>query len=98
MEKFGIFELLDALSAVTAPEEEASSPAGGEENMPPAHPDPRENAFAPPRYGAPSAPTEPAAPQKNAAAAFPPREEAPNAVSSLLDRHERISRRIDGKK
>ncbi len=46
MEKFGIFELLDALSTLTSDTE--SSPAPGAPSPPPAEQD---SAFAPPEYG-----------------------------------------------
>ncbi len=52
MEKFGIFELLDALSALTAHDR----PASADET---AHPSSDDRAFRPPDYGQPqAAPTE----------------------------------------
>ncbi len=54
MEKFGIFELLDALSALTAHDQ----PASGSENS---RLSPDDHAFRPPDYGTQEA----AAPEKN---------------------------------
>ncbi len=68
MEKFGIFELLDTLSALMEDKGE------GEKAVPP--PDPKDGAFAPPPYAAPA--------------------EA-NALQGLLERHDKMSRRIDKK-
>ncbi len=48
MEKFGIFELLDALSALTAQNEPPQEPAAEEKEPAPKKPD---GAFAPPSYG-----------------------------------------------
>ncbi len=48
MEKFGIFELLDALSALTARQEDAPAPAPAPSPKPPA----LDPVFAPPAYGA----------------------------------------------
>ncbi len=66
MEKFGIFELLDALSAAME----------GAENMPPKEQSPKtdDRVFAPPDY-------------------FEGKESV--ALSSLLDRHEKIRKRVD---
>ena len=87
MEKFGIFELLDALSALTAPQ-----------NAPDQETPPQDNAdyLAPPAYAAPAKESEP--PAQNPFAAFPPSEEKSDAFSSFLARHDEASRRIDGKK
>ena len=78
MEKFGIFDLLDALSAITEAETDAPEPEPA-----PARPATDDAAFAPPPY---AAPTGPAAAGTN------------TALSSLLERHERLSKKIDGKK
>ena len=48
MEKFGIFELLDALSALTAQNGQPQEPPPEEEAPSPKKPD---GAFAPPSYG-----------------------------------------------
>lgn len=82
MEKFGIFELLDALSAFTSAEKEQSVEQ---------RPDASDAAFSPPAYGAgydPSrapAPAEPSAPKQG------------EALSALLSRHEALSKKIDDK-
>ena len=87
MEKFGIFELLDTLSALTAPVNGAEAETGDENPAPEtAKANPQDDAFAPPVFGAP-----------------PLKEEAPaqkngDAISALLQRHERISKKIDGQK
>ena len=75
MEKFGIFELLDTLSAFAAPDTEQKA----EETRPSRD----DEAFAPPPY---SAPESAAGANKQA------------AINALLERHERIAKRIDGKK
>ena len=100
MEKFGIFELLDALAAVSASTEEAAAPQTEE------GPSAEDSVFAPPDYSAappsastasaPSAPEEPAS-AESAVSMFPPREDEPNALTSLLERHEKIARRVDKK-
>ncbi len=99
MEKFGIFELLDALSAVTAPdgtEDRLPSPEKDGGDAPAvSRPDASQSAFAPPSYGPP--PDPPEEKEKTGAAAFPPREKG-NAVSALMERHEKMSRRIDKNK
>lgn len=87
MEKFGIFELLDTLSALT------SAPPRTEETPPPPAADAAETkradvndaAFAPPPSAFPLPERSPAQPQTNAFAA-------------LIARHENISKKIDGKK
>lgn len=87
MEKFGIFELLDALSALTdtpptAPAEtnagtnsEESAPAMGE-NSPTPH-------------------AAPATPQPNAEGAPTRARESEQAFSAFLARHDAISKKID---
>lgn len=77
MEKFGIFELLDTLSAFAAPDPETKA----EETKP----QPTDGAFAPPPYAAADA----GATEKKSDSA---------ALASLLDRHNRIAKKIDGKK
>ncbi len=57
MEKFGIFELLDTLSAILGDGEDASSPAEeksapAEEHTDPTRPDAADAAFLPPAYDA----------------------------------------------
>lgn len=54
MEKFGIFELLDTLSALILPAERPPAP-------PEETPSPADRAFAPPSYGEPASPVPPAA-------------------------------------
>lgn len=74
MEKFGIFELLDALSAFTdAAQEEKPEPPTA------TTPSEQDAAFAPPDYAAPQ--TETGVRQ--------------SALSSLLARHEALSKKID---
>lgn len=71
MEKFGIFELLDALSALTAQKEEQASPPA-EQTAERKRPD---ETFVPPSYGeAQSAP--PAAHDADALAGFLARHDA----------------------
>ena len=83
MEKFGIFELLDALSAA-ASAESASAP------QPQAAPDPSDAAFSAPSYGVQTDAAEraprPAPPEKK------------DALASFLARHDKISKEIDKKK
>lgn len=97
MEKFGIFELLDALSALTATNSsnlDENSPTTAENFSPP---DKEDAAFSPPVYGGYS-------PERDAALhatkpEFQAEPQAPfkeqDALSSLLSRQEEISRRID---
>ena len=86
MEKFGIFELLDALSALTAPQ---NTPAP--ENTPPS----MDDYLAPPAYAAP--PKE-SAPPADPFAAFPPSEEKADAFSAFLARHDEAVSRIEKKR
>lgn len=93
MEKFGIFELLDALSALFP--QEAGEPfsdgtqanSGATEDAADHAPSP-DPAFAPPDYGA----------SPDSAAAKPAPEQDNTALGSLLARHETLSRRISEKK
>jgi len=84
MEKFGIFELLDTLSALTAPqknqEDGFSSPVAGNAAPDGELPVPEE------MHG--EAPKEP----------HGVKDANQRALQSLLDRHDGISKRIDGKK
>lgn len=80
MEKFGIFELLDALSALTAQD------GANTERTESTPPSPTESAFTPPAYGASP---EQAAPAKAAATQN-------DAFGAFLSRHDSISKRIDG--
>ena len=66
MEKFGIFELLDTLSALMS---ENSAPQTPE----PQTPSPLDSAFSPPSYG----------------------EKQTGALQDLLEKHDKMSRRID---
>lgn len=86
MEKFGIFELLDALSALTAPQNAPAQETPAQGNV---------DYLAPPAYAA--SPKESEKPE-NPFAAFPPSEEKQDALSAFLARHDEASRRIDGKK
>ena len=70
MEKFGIFELLDTLSALMA---EKNGEEKREENV---RPRPEDAVFSPPSY---------------------PSSEENGALLGLLDKHDKISRRIDKK-
>lgn len=79
MEKFGIFDLLDTLSALVEQESGSLEKPPQEKTVPKA----QDAAFAPPAYG-----TEQTAPQQGQG----------SAISSLLDRHDALSRKIDGKK
>ena len=97
MEKFGIFELLDALSALTAPQNAAASENPAPQNASaPENPANQHDYFAPPAYAA--APVESETPKQDPFAAFPPSEEKSDAYSAFLARHDEASRRIDGKK
>ena len=82
MEKFGIFELLDTLSALILPDGRAE---GGEERPQSAPQPPRaeDRAFAPPAYnGESAAPPAPAPP-------------ASSALSSFLEKHDSTVKRIN---
>ena len=80
MEKFGIFELLDTLSAIA---EGSSQDEGQESNTPPPKPSPNDKSFLPPDLSGAA----------NADGQSMPRD----ALTSLYERHERISKRIDKK-
>ncbi len=82
MEKFGIFELLDTLSAIMesgsdAPAAENTPPAA-EENGPPAPPAATDTAFLPPDYAL--------------------GDERNRAFSDFLSRHDETVKRIEKKK
>lgn len=98
MEKFGIFELLDALSALTAPQNTPApeNPAPQDVSAPENPAPKRHDYLAPPAYAAPAKESEASA--QNPFAAFPPSEEKSDAFSAFLARHDEVSRRIDGKK
>lgn len=83
MEKFGIFELLDALSAIVSSEDAT-------EKEEPARPSAGDPAYAPPVYGA----AEPQAQKEERAEAVPPAQNE-GAFDAFLRRHEKISRKID---
>ena len=78
MEKFGIFELLDTLSAILAGEQE---PAAAQKPQP-EQPSPQDAAFAPPAYSGGNT-----GENKSEIA----------ALSSFLARHDKVSKKIDGK-
>ncbi len=82
MEKFGIFELLDTLSALLLPESAPSAPSAPP-SPPEKAPSTRDAAFAPPAYAKEETP--------------PPPEPAANALSSFLAKHEEAAKRADGK-
>ncbi|MDE6273475.1 MAG: hypothetical protein K2L87_00300 [Clostridiales bacterium] len=87
MEKFGIFELLDALSQITAVENQPAQPQSPETN---------DAAFTPPSYGSETKaePTEAAqssAPQQKAS-------DPARALEEFLSRHNRISEQADKNK
>lgn len=86
MEKFGIFELLDALSALTAPDSAPSAKNDKPLEQTPQPPRAEDAAFSPPVYGGFS-------PEQPAAEQHPSGEQ--DALSALLSRQEEISRRID---
>lgn len=82
MEKFGIFELLDALSAITAPSGDLTAPQSGPSDPPPekpAGPKKPDEAFQPPVYGT----VPPASP--------PPRES--DALADFLARHDAVAKK-----
>lgn len=93
MEKFGIFELLDALSALTAPDPAHDVQKSEPKTENTVSPRAEDAAFSPPVYGG-YTPERPAvkAPQPSDPQT-PVREQ--DALSSLLSRQEEISRRID---
>lgn len=81
MEKFGIFELLDALSALTAREDAPAAP-----------PKPEDAAFRPPAYSAESgAASAPAAREE------PPEAQRQSALGDFLARHDAIARKAHKK-
>lgn len=87
MEKFGIFELLDTLSALTASQSDAEAESTEEQPSPEiGKADPQDSAFSPPVFGAP--PLKKDEPAQHNGSAF----------SALLQRHENISKKIDGQK
>ena len=88
MEKFGIFELLDTLSAITAPLSEVESADAEQAQTQPERANPQDSAFSPPAFGAPPLRENEPAPEK----------ESGNAFTALLQRHDSISKKIDGKK
>lgn len=83
MEKFGIFELLDALSAFAS---------AGKEPQEDARPDANTSAFAPPSYGAAYDPVQNPAPEP------PSQKKQEDALSALLARHDALSKKIDDKR
>ena len=87
MEKFGIFELLDTLSAFAsaqeAPQTEQTEPPA--EQPPVQKADVNDKAFAPP----------PALSVPSDATDTPPQTDA---FAALIERHENISKKIDGRK
>ncbi len=88
MEKFGIFELLDALSQITAGTDEQNTPYTSEKG---------DVAFAPPAYTQDQ--NTPDTPKQQTADPDPlPRQNDPaKAFEEFLSRHNRISEKIDKK-
>ena len=90
MEKFGIFELLDALSALAS---------AGKEPQDSARPDANTSAFAPPAYpaGYDANLNARGAAGDNAGtdAPLPPVRQQGDALSDLLSRHDKLSKKID---
>ena len=88
MEKFGIFELLDALSQITA---------GTDGQNPPSAPEKDDAAFAPPAYTQDK--NAPDTPKQQTADSDPlPRQNDPSkAFEEFLSRHNPISEKIDKK-
>lgn len=91
MEKFGIFDLLDTLSAIMATDSPAKEPSGAPAMAQPAEtddgkitPKQTDSAFAPPSFGTDENGNPPTAAQRDALGAF-------------LERHDAISRKIDKK-
>lgn len=91
MEKFGIFDLLDTLSAIMAVDSPAKEPPATPASTQAEEPDdgkitPRQtdSAFAPPSFGTDENGNAPTAAERNALGAF-------------LERHDAISRKIDKK-
>ena len=80
MDKFGIFELLDALSQIATDREESEPPL---QNAPAQRPSPDDKSFLPPDLQGENTDV------KNLQR---------NALSSLYERHDSISKRIDKKK
>ena len=82
MEKFGIFELLDALSVLTAKEDTEKSVS----------PSATDNAFAPPKYSAPDKSPDG---EENAAAETDTESTAPrhDALSNFYARHDAVARK-----
>lgn len=87
MEKFGIFELLDALSQITAVENQPAQPQSPETN---------DAAFTPPSYGNAAEPEQPEAAQSGATE--PKRNDPSKAFEEFLSRHNRISEQADKNK
>ena len=97
MEKFGIFDLLDALSAATSPpaaEDGGNSPSPSEtkDDAPAVKPDAHDTAFAAPAYGSPAVQNM----QNPAEHAGEDRGE--NAYNAFLARHDEAVKRIEKKR
>ena len=103
MEKFGIFDLLDALSAAAAPPAPAgeNAPAPSSEEGPAAKttPDTHDGAFAAPTYGAAApSPAEPASPPAESAPQQDGKQSGEAAYNAFLARHQEAVGRIDKKR
>ena len=101
MEKFGIFELLDTLSALVTGQDAESEQKGAE----PTSPSSADSAFAPPDYFGGAAPaagaSEPAqsgGSEKRSPLPPPPATQENPALAALFERHEEVKRRAEGKK
>ncbi len=82
MDKFGIFDLLDTLAQIASDAQPQEKPS---DDTPATRVSPDDKAFLPPDF----APQNPAENEKDT---------RKNALASLYERHESISRRIDQKK
>lgn len=87
MEKFGIFELLDALSALTAKKDEQSAPPVSASSAPSVSPSAEDAAFAPPQYIPDQREKDPV---PDTQAEEPPRHDA---LSDFYARHNAVARK-----
>ena len=93
MEKFGIFELLDTLSALLSVKSEPQQPE--KESAPPSA---RDTAFAPPAYGGAETTAPEISANNNAEATSPEPPRQNTALSAFLARHDAVSKKADDKK
>lgn len=86
MDKFGIFDLLDTLAQIASSTDAAEKPQEPPQEPPPARrASPDDKSFLPPDFGNKSADESKGTTGRN-------------ALDSLYERHESISKRIDKKK